>query len=102
MDPSAGRRLRAKKCAEKRGIKAHSRLAPHPLCPHSPRVRVLLLVLALLVPLQAANAAQEHVILCGGPTLLRWENLRVKNDRHDRWWANFIRASTIRIDELRR
>ncbi len=44
--------------------------------------------------------AAEHVILCGGPALRKWEDLRIKKDRHDRWWANFIRASTIRIDEI--
>ena len=47
-------------------------------------------------------SAKEHVILCGGPALRKWENLRVERDRHDRWWANFIRASTMRMDELRR
>jgi hypothetical protein len=46
--------------------------------------------------------AKEHVILCGGPALRKWENFRIEDDRHDRWWANFIRASTMRMDELRR
>ena len=49
-----------------------------------------------------SRAQQEHVILCGGPSLQRWEKLRVERDRHDRWWANFIRASTLRMDEIRR
>lgn len=44
----------------------------------------------------------EHVIVAGGPALRQWENLRVKQDQHDRWWANFIRGSTLRMDELRR
>lgn len=47
-------------------------------------------------------ARAEHVIVAGGPALREWENLRVKQDQHDRWWANFIRASTLRMDELRR
>lgn len=42
----------------------------------------------------------RHVILCGGPALRSWEDLRVKRDQHDRWWANFVRASTMRMDEL--
>ena len=44
----------------------------------------------------------EHVILCGGPSLLKWENLRFPDERHDRFWGNFVRASTIRMDEIRR
>ena len=43
----------------------------------------------------------EHVIVSGGPALRKWENLRVQEDQHDRWWANFIRAATIRMDEVR-
>ena len=58
----------------------------------------LLLILALQVPL----AAREHVILCGGPAARKWENFRVKSDRHDRWWANFVRASTMRMDEIKK
>jgi len=46
-------------------------------------------------------ASADHVILTGGPTLRRWENLRVPDDQHDRWWANFIRASTLRMAEIR-
>lgn len=46
--------------------------------------------------------AREHVILCGGPALRKWENLRVEHERHDRWWANFVRASTMRMDEIKK
>ena len=60
-------------------------------------LRLFALVLLLLANLSQA----EHVIVTGGPTLRRWENLRVPKDRHDRWWANFVRASTIRMAELR-
>lgn len=45
---------------------------------------------------------QRHIILCGGPALRKWENLRVQRDQHDRWWANFVRASTLRMVEIRR
>lgn len=48
-----------------------------------------------------ASALADHVIITGGPALRSWENLRTKNDQHDRWWANFIRASTLRISEIR-
>jgi hypothetical protein len=67
------------------------------------RVRVLIfLMLSLLAGSAAAASAQNHVILCGGPALRKWENLRVKRDQHDRWWANFVRASTLRMVEIRR
>ncbi len=60
------------------------------------------LFLLLLLSFAAPLAAKEHVILCGGPASRKWEDLRVPKDRHDRWWANFIRASTMRMDELRK
>ncbi len=50
----------------------------------------------------AASSRAEHVILTGGPALRQWENLRVPADRHDHWWANFVRASTLRIEEIHR
>lgn len=53
------------------------------------------------IVLALPNLSAEHVILAGGPADRRWEDLRVEEDRHDRWWGNFIRASTIRIDEIR-
>lgn len=46
-------------------------------------------------------AAAEHVIVTGGPALRRWENYRVPQDQHDRWWANFVRAATLRMAEIR-
>jgi hypothetical protein len=63
---------------------------------------VKLFVLTFLVALTVPLMAREHVILCGGPALRQWEDLRVESDRHDRWWANFVRASTMRIDEIRK
>lgn len=63
------------------------------------RLLRLLLVLACLAP---AILKAEHVIVAGGPALRKWENLRVPEDRHDRWWANFIRASTLRMVEVRK
>lgn len=60
----------------------------------------LLLTLLLLAFAPVADA--NHVILTGGPALRKWEDLRVPADRHDRWWANFIRASTLRMVEIRK
>ncbi len=48
---------------------------------------------------QASHA--EHLIVCGGPALQKWENYRVEDDQHDRWWGNFVRASTLRMAEIR-
>jgi len=47
-------------------------------------------------------ASADHVIMTGGPALREWEDLRVQRDQHDRWWANFVRASTLRMVELRK
>lgn len=67
------------------------------------RIRFLiLLVLSLAVGSSIAAPEPNHVILTGGPALRKWENYRVKRDQHDRWWANFIRASTLRMDEIRK
>ncbi|MBM3863558.1 MAG: hypothetical protein FJ385_06345 [Verrucomicrobia bacterium] len=57
-------------------------------------------ILTLLVA-ASASALADHVIVTGGPALRKWEDLRVQEDRHDRWWANFVRASTLRMAELR-
>lgn len=63
-------------------------------------IKLILAIIALLFSTGFLEA--RHVILCGGPALRHWENLRVKEDQHDKWWANFIRSSTIRIDEIRK
>jgi hypothetical protein len=60
-------------------------------------LKLFVFISVILAP--AANA--EHVIVCGGPALRKWENYRVTDDRHDRWWANFVRASTLRMVEIR-
>ena len=63
-----------------------------------PRVfKALLGCLFLLT--QASHA--EHLIVCGGPALQKWEDLRIPDDQHDRWWGNFVRASTLRMEEIR-
>lgn len=59
-------------------------------------------IIAIFLVFSAIASAAEHVIVAGGPSLRRWEDLRVSEDQHDRWWANFIRASTLRMVEIRR
>jgi hypothetical protein len=62
----------------------------------SGRARIVAFVFLLFTTLCHA----DHVIVTGGPAMRKWENLRVKDDQHDRWWANFVRASTLRMDEI--
>jgi hypothetical protein len=61
-----------------------------------------LVSIPLLCLLMQAFCHAEHVIVSGGPSLNRWEHLRIPEDQHDRWWANFIRGGTMRMDEIRR
>ncbi|MFM2221569.1 MAG: hypothetical protein RLZZ553_1317 [Verrucomicrobiota bacterium] len=62
--------------------------------------RHILLILLLLLAQSMGWA--DHVIVSGGPSLKRWEQYRVPQDQHDRWWANFIRGGTMRMDEIRK
>jgi hypothetical protein len=55
----------------------------------------LLLLLFLPVFCQA-----EHIILSGGPAIKKWEGYRITDDQHDKWWANFVRGATMRMDEI--
>src|ERR1700728_4006406 len=41
----------------------------------------------------------EHIVLTGSPSLMQWEKYKIQP--HDNWWMNFVRASRIRIDQLR-
>lgn len=61
-------------------------------------MRLVLLAFFALI----SFASAEHLILTGGPALRKWEDLRVPRDQHDRWWANFVRASTLRMVEIRK
>jgi hypothetical protein len=70
--------------------------------------RILLaLLLFVLSPLPRAAAAQpqesttpgENVIVSGGVSLWIWE--KWKAQPHDNWWANFVRAARIRIQQIR-
>lgn len=65
-------------------------------------VSLLLVVLIglVLAPLRAAaDPNRENIIICGGVTLHLWE--RYKAQPHDNWWANFVRASRIRIQQIK-
>ncbi|GAA5482306.1 hypothetical protein [Haloferula sargassicola] len=64
-------------------------------------LRPLLLFLIVLGFAPSAMAG-DHVIVTGGPALREWEDLRIPRDRHDRFWGNFVRASTLRMVEIRK
>jgi hypothetical protein len=67
-----------------------------------------LLILILLIAagffadagVTTAQAAplEEHIIVSGGPSLMKWE--KYKPEPHDNWWGNFIRSARVRIQEL--
>jgi hypothetical protein len=59
---------------------------------------LLCLVLAFTASSQAAGSG-EYILLVGGPSLMQWE--KYKQQPHDHWWANFIRAARIRTEQLR-
>jgi len=61
-----------------------------------------ILLLGAWLAIFALPAAADHVVVTGGPALRKWEDLRVPRDQHDRWWANFVRASTLRMVEIRK
>jgi hypothetical protein len=63
--------------------------------------RLLLTFCASLILVSAAVAQDrgEHIVLTGGPSLTEWE--KYKAQPHDNWWMNFIRASRLRIEEVR-
>ncbi|MEO0446917.1 MAG: hypothetical protein AAF191_12660 [Verrucomicrobiota bacterium] len=43
----------------------------------------------------------EFIILSGGPACRNWENYRVEQARHDRWWGNFVRTARVRMEQIR-
>ena len=59
-------------------------------------------IIALTFLLLSSWSHADHVIVTGGPAMRKWENFRVADDQHDRWWANFVRASTLRMAEVRK
>lgn len=66
--------------------------------------RASLVILALLslfgssLYATPAPTGKEYVILTGGVSLWEWE--KYKAAPHDSWWANFVRASRIRMQQI--
>ena len=63
------------------------------------RLLSLLWVSLLLGSVAIAQDQGEHIVLTGSPSLMQWE--KYKYQPHDNWWMNFVRASRLRIDQLR-
>jgi hypothetical protein len=65
------------------------------------RLLPFLLLAALTSPLIRAQerAGRESIVISGGPSLIEWE--KFKKVPHDHWWANFVHAARIRLEELR-
>ncbi len=69
--------------------------------------RLLCAVFALFTAIPSAVLAEanepqqpgETVIITGGVSLWVWE--KWKAQPHDNWWANFVRASRIRIEQIK-
>ena len=55
---------------------------------------------ALAVGVCGGMSSAVEVILTGGVALTSWEYLRGPA-KHDNWWANFVRASTVRMEQAR-
>ena len=71
----------------------------------APSLWVATLFLIALAPAHGAlfgrgdsGAKGEYLIVSGGPSLSKWEDLR--EDPHDRWWGNFVRAARFRMTQL--
>ncbi len=58
----------------------------------------LFVLSALLLSAPCLRAVE--VVLSGGVALKSWEHLRGPV-AHDNWWANFIRAATVHIDQVK-
>jgi len=65
----------------------------------------IILALALKSPAHASAAGPqeprqqgETIIVVGGVSLWNWEKWKVQP--HDQWWANFVRAARIRVEEI--
>src|ERR1700676_3718356 len=63
------------------------------------RLLSLLWVSLLLGSVAIAQDQGGDIVVTGPPSLMEWEKYKIQP--HDNWWMNFVRASRIRIDQLR-
>jgi hypothetical protein len=58
-----------------------------------------LLIVLFAAPALRAQTDREYILLTGAPSLIEWE--KYKGVPHDRFWGNFVRATRVRIEQLR-
>lgn len=51
---------------------------------------------------QATAADTEYIVVSGAPAVRSFEDLRRPEERHDRWWGNFIRPARVRMEQIHR
>jgi hypothetical protein len=63
------------------------------------RLSLIFLLTCLSASATLAQNYDEHIVVTGGPSIWEWEKYKI--EPHDNWWMNFVRASRIRIAQLR-
>lgn len=63
-------------------------------------IALLILTLTAITTASASQPREEYILVSGGPSLEEWE--KYKDDPHDRWWGNFIRAARVRIQQIQK
>src|ERR1700736_2469680 len=63
------------------------------------RHTVLVFATVALASLASGQDAGEHIVATGAVSLMTWEKYKI--EPHDNWWMNFVRASRLRIEQLR-
>src|SRR5258708_31573628 len=52
-----------------------------------------------LVSLGSGQDTGEDIVGAGAVCIMAWEKYKI--EAHDNWWLNFVRASRLRIEQLR-
>jgi hypothetical protein len=63
------------------------------------RAIIAVSIAVFLAPFAFGQDAGEHIVATGAVSLMAWE--KYKLEPHDNWWLNFVRASRLRIEQLR-
>jgi len=63
------------------------------------RLTLLLFAVCLSATTGFGQNYDEHIVVTGAPSLMEWEKYKI--EPHDNWWMNFVRASRIRIAQIR-
>jgi hypothetical protein len=63
------------------------------------RLGFLLFAVCSLAVTAFGQNYDEHIVVTGAPSIMKWEKYKI--EPHDNWWMNFVRASRIRLEQLR-